>query len=170
MPARGWGRPRVRSDPFIDAVARLPVTVSTKLLVAFGATGVLLMVVGILGLQVIGQANDRVVALRSVQQRASLYRELQTDAAQVRALLGLRVYGEDELVFSGVTPPTPESFVVLDRAVATTLARPGRATDLTQLPDLPEDERTAVSSIIDRFQQVDAIIDRIIPLDTAGDF
>jgi signal transduction histidine kinase len=171
MPQRGGRLARIGPDPLIEAVARIPVTVSTKLLVAFGATGVLLVLVGVLGLQVIGQSDQRVTALRSVQERASLYRELQTDAAQLRALLALRVIGEDETIFSGATPPTPESLVVIDRAVATTLARPGRPSDLSQLPaDLPEEDRAALTGIIDRFAQVDGIVDRIIVLDTAGDF
>ena len=155
----------------VDAVSRLPVTVSTKLLVAFASTALLLVIVGILGLSVISQSNERVTALRSVQQRASLYRELQTDAAQLRALLALRVVGEDETQFSGAEPPPPESIVVLDRAVATTLARPGRASNLSQLPtDLPQEERDAVARIVDGFARMDTLVDRIIELDMAGSF
>ena len=162
---------RVRPDRLVDAVARVPVTVSTKLLVAFAATGLLLVVVGVLGLQVIGQSDQRVTALRSVQQRASLYRELQTDAAQLRALLALRVRDADESAFSGSGPPTTESLVVIDQAVVTTLARPGRASDLSQPPaDLPEAERDAIRRIADGFRLVEGIMDRVIELDTAGEF
>ncbi len=168
-----WGRPSVPRgvSALIDAVARVPVTVSTKLLVAFGATALLLVVVGLVALQVISESDQRVTALGSVQQRASLYRELQTDAAQLRALLALRVIGEDESIFSGAAPPTPETLVVIDRAVATTLARPGRPTDLSLLPpDLPDDERAALTRIVDGFDRVETIIVEIIVLDTAGDF
>ena len=62
---------RLRSDPLIGAVGRLPVTLSTKLLVAFAGTALLLVIVGVLGLRVIADSNDRVVTLGSVQQRAS---------------------------------------------------------------------------------------------------
>jgi signal transduction histidine kinase len=161
---------KIRSDPLIGAVGRLPVTLSTKLLVAFAGTALLLVVVGVLGLRVIADSNDRVVTLGSVQLRASAYRELQTDAAQLRALLALRVSGPGEILFSGESAPTPESLVVIDRALATTLARPGRATDLSQLPsDLPADERSALARIDDDYARLSDAVARITELDSAGD-
>jgi signal transduction histidine kinase len=153
----------------IGAVGRLPVNLSTKLLVAFAGTALLLVVVGVLGLRVIADSNERVVTLGSVQQRASAYRELQTDAAQLRALLSLRTIGPEENVFIGQEPPAPESLVLIDRALATTLARPGRATDLSQLPaDLPADERTALARIDEDYSRLTEAIARISELDSAG--
>jgi signal transduction histidine kinase len=160
---------RIRSDPLIGAVGRLPVTLSTKLLVAFAGTALLLVIVGVLGLRVIADSNDRVVTLGSVQQRASAYRELQTDAAQLRALLALRVSGPGEVKFSGGSAPTPESLVVLDGALETTLARPGRATDLAQpLGDVPADERSALARIDDDYAGLSAAVASISELDGAG--
>ena len=54
-------------DPFVRAVARLPVTVRTKLLIAFVGTSMLLVAVGLLGQLVLGQSNDRVVSLGAIQ-------------------------------------------------------------------------------------------------------
>jgi hypothetical protein len=76
--------------------------------VAFAGTALLLVVVGVLGLRVIADSNDRVVTLQSVQRRASAYRELQTDAAQLRALLALRTSGPGERAFSGAAPRVAE--------------------------------------------------------------
>ena len=50
-------------DPFVRAVARLPVTVRTKLLLASVGTSMLLVAVGLLGQLVLGQSNDRVASL-----------------------------------------------------------------------------------------------------------
>ena len=45
--------------PFVRAVGRLPAKVHTKLLIAFVGTAVLVVAVGLLGLRVLGQSNDR---------------------------------------------------------------------------------------------------------------
>src|SRR5437764_10640336 len=75
----------------VSAVARIPLRVQTKLLAAFLTTGVLLVVVGLLGLRVIGDSNDRVERLAGVQDRATFYRALESDAEEVHQLLALRV-------------------------------------------------------------------------------
>ena len=63
---------------------RVPAKVHTKLLIAFVGTSVLLVAVGLLGLRVLGQSNDRVGTLEALQQRALAYGQLQQDAANVR--------------------------------------------------------------------------------------
>ena len=52
-------------------VARAPATVRTKLLVAFLVIAALLVLVGVLGLRVLGQANARVERLGTLQLRSS---------------------------------------------------------------------------------------------------
>jgi signal transduction histidine kinase len=74
-------------DPLVDAVGRMPATVHTKLLIAFLGTSILLVGVGLLGLRVLGQSNDRVGTLGGLQQRNYAYAQLQRDAANVRALM-----------------------------------------------------------------------------------
>ena len=79
---------RRRSDgPFVRTVARLPVTVRTKLLIAFVGTSLLLVAVGLLGQLVLGQSNDRVANLGALQVRASQYAQLQSDARYLKAVL-----------------------------------------------------------------------------------
>ena len=78
-------------NPLVRAVGRLPAKVHTKLLVAFVGTALLVVVVGVLGLRVLGQSNDRVETLGALQERAVAYGKLQSDAAHVRLLLAENV-------------------------------------------------------------------------------
>ena len=65
----------------VRAVGRLPAPVHIKLLVALVAAVLPMVVVGLLGLLVLSESNARVEELGRLQQRATAYRELQTDAA-----------------------------------------------------------------------------------------
>jgi len=74
----------------VRAVGRVPATVLAKLLVAFVGTVVLLVVLGVLGLRVIGESNDRVVELGQLQQRATAYRQIQTGVVAIQQVVNLR--------------------------------------------------------------------------------
>jgi signal transduction histidine kinase len=76
-----------RDNPLIRAVGRLPARVHTKLLIAFVSTAVLVVVVGLLGLRVLGESNDRVGTLGALQDRAFAYGKLQSDTSHIRLLL-----------------------------------------------------------------------------------
>ncbi|MGH2408508.1 MAG: sensor histidine kinase [Candidatus Limnocylindrales bacterium] len=76
-------------NPLVRGVARVPASVHAKVLVAFVGIVALLVVMGLLGLRVLGETNDRVVTLGQLQQRASAYRALQADATQIQQLLSL---------------------------------------------------------------------------------
>jgi signal transduction histidine kinase len=80
------GQRRV-GDPLVRAVARVPVTVRTKLLIAFVGTSLLLVAVGLLGQRVLGQSNDRVGSFGALQRRAIRYGQLELAVRQVRELL-----------------------------------------------------------------------------------
>jgi hypothetical protein len=85
-------RPLSRDDNrLVRAVGRVPAKVHTKLLVAFAGTAVLVVVVGLLGLRLLGQSNDRVVSLGALQERAFAYGKLQSDVFNVRLLLAENV-------------------------------------------------------------------------------
>ena len=81
-------------NPLVRAVGRLPAGVHAKLLVAFVGTVLLVVVLGLLGLRLLGQANQRVETLRTLQERASAYGKLRSDTDQVRLLLAQNVRGE----------------------------------------------------------------------------
>ena len=87
---------RRADDPVTRAVGRLPARVQTKLLIAFVAIVGLLVVLVLLSVQVLGASNARVGALGELQQRATKYRELQTDAAQLRLMLTVRAGRSEE--------------------------------------------------------------------------
>ena len=85
--AQGKGDARARrvlspsDNPLVRAVGRVPLPIQAKFLVPSVATVVLLVILGVLGLRVIGESNDRVVALGQLQQRATAYREMQAEVA-----------------------------------------------------------------------------------------
>ncbi len=81
-------------NPLVCAVGAAPVTVRTKLLVGFLGIAALLVVVGVLGLRVLGQANSRVEGLGTLQLRSSTYQTIQAQANVLRQLIGFRVGGE----------------------------------------------------------------------------
>src|SRR5205807_10439079 len=80
-------------NPVVRVVARLPATVNRKLLIAFVGIVVLLVTVGVLGLRVLGDANDRVAALGKLPHWTAAYQASQSDASPPRPLLGLRAVG-----------------------------------------------------------------------------
>jgi signal transduction histidine kinase len=74
-------------NPLVRAVGRVPAGVHVKLLVAFVGTALLVVVVGVLGLRLLGQSNERVATLGTLQVRAAAYAQLRSDAGQIRGLL-----------------------------------------------------------------------------------
>jgi signal transduction histidine kinase len=98
------GRQRI-GDPIVRAVARLPVNVRTKLLIAFVGTSLLLVAVGLLGQRVLGQSNDRVASVGPLQERAVQYSQLQAQAKYVRAVLSVNVATDFSTVWPDTAPP-----------------------------------------------------------------
>jgi signal transduction histidine kinase len=101
--AAGASRRRLLSpadNPLVRAVGRVPAGVHVKLLVAFVGTALLVVVLGVLGLRLLGQSNERMEKLGTLQARAAAYGKLQSDAGHISELLSQRV-GAD---FKGVFP------------------------------------------------------------------
>jgi signal transduction histidine kinase len=138
-------RPLSRGDNVaVRAVGRLPAKVHTKLLIAFVGTAVLVVAVGVLGLRVLAQSNDRVTALGALQERAAAYGELQSDTRQIRLLLAENPAPDFYTVWPRSLPRGREpSAVAIDLAVLSALARIGPATLPDELGFEPpaEDER-----------------------------
>jgi signal transduction histidine kinase len=86
-------------NPLVRAVGRVPAGVHVKLLVAFVGTALLVIVVGVLGLRLLGQSNERVETLGTLQVRAAAYAQLRSDASQIRGLLSQTVDGPFKSVF-----------------------------------------------------------------------
>jgi signal transduction histidine kinase len=93
-PSRRWAALVGSDNRLVRAVAVAPANVRTKLLVAFLGIAALLVLVGVLGLRFLAQANARVEGLGTLQARSSTYDELQTQASMLRQLLGFRNGGD----------------------------------------------------------------------------
>ena len=129
-------------NPVVRAVGRVPAGVHAKLLVAFVATALLVVVLGVLGLRLLGQSNERVETLGTLQVRAFAYGKLRSDALHVRLLLAQNVGGD----FYNVFPDLNKHQVgpaVDDRAIASAAAQISASTfpDNLGFRPPPEDER-----------------------------
>jgi signal transduction histidine kinase len=87
-------------NPLVRAVGRVPAGVHVKLLVAFVGTALLVVVLGVLGLRLLGQSNDRMEKLGALQARAAAYGKLQSDAGHISELLSQRVGADFKGVFT----------------------------------------------------------------------
>ncbi len=88
-------------NPLVRAVGRVPAGVHAKLLVAFAGTSLLVVAVCLLGLRLLGQSNERVETLGTLQERAFAYGRLRSDALHVRLLLAENVAGDFHKVIVG---------------------------------------------------------------------
>src|SRR5919202_5828432 len=132
-------------NPLVGAVGRVPARVRTKLLVAFVGTAVLVVAVGLLGLRVLGQSQERIARLGALQQRASAYGKLQSDASHVRLLLAENV-SSDFYAVNQRHPPRPSGAeaAAVDKAIANAVALIGPATSPERLGFAPPAEDKGV--------------------------
>ena len=142
---RAWAPAQIR-DRLVRAVAGAAGDLRTKLLVAFLVIAALLILVGVLGLRVLGQSNSRVERLGMLQQRASTYQTLQTQANQLRQLLALRSGGEPgfaTLTGTKSSLPGGRSWVLGDKMIAFALSELSPSTNEATYGFVPpaQDER-----------------------------
>jgi signal transduction histidine kinase/DNA-binding response OmpR family regulator len=116
-------------------VARVPVPIHRKLVVAFGAVVALLVAVGAIGVHALGEANDRTERLASLQGKVSIYRQLQNDTT-------IKLYGGASALFS----PDP---VALDAA----LRQLQQSYDFSRLQLAARDERELLARIETTYDQ-----------------
>jgi signal transduction histidine kinase len=125
-PRRRWAVPAGFDGRVVRAVAGVPAKVRTKLLIAFLAIAALLVLVGVLGLRVLGQANARVERLGTLQLRASQYNTLATSATDLRQALTVRATGTAGYSAYTGSPTLPVSgriWVQVDHDVANMLSQ-----------------------------------------------
>jgi signal transduction histidine kinase len=123
--ARRWAA-RLRLDNRLAGwVAGAPVTVRTKLLVAFLAIAALLVLVTALGLDVLRQADARVERLGALQARSSTYQALEAYAIDLQQTLGVRAAGTPAVTpyTGGKTLQGGEQWRLADLQVADTLSQ-----------------------------------------------
>jgi len=156
-------------NPLVRAIGRVPAKVHTKLLVAFLATALLVVVVGLLGLRVLGQSNERVETIRGLHDRALAYEQLQSKVQYVRELLA-ETPGEG---FVDVNNPRPSSsgleVLAVDRAAASVVARIGPATSATHLGfEPPATDAALLEDIRLKSTSLVTVMDLIVAADEAG--
>ena len=78
-------------------MARAPFRIRLKLVVAFGAVVVLLVTTAVIGVNALGQSNARTGTLASLQQKVSVYRQLQNET-MFKLYLGASALSESDPV------------------------------------------------------------------------
>ena len=102
-------------DPLVRAVGRVPAGVHAKLLVAFVGTALLVVVVAVLGLRLLGQSNERVETLGTLQERAAAYGKLRSDTNHIRVVLAQGVGADFYKVFPSTSKEELEGSWRVDR-------------------------------------------------------
>ncbi|MGH2590781.1 MAG: ATP-binding protein [Actinomycetota bacterium] len=153
-------------DPLVRAVGRLPAKVNAKLLIAFLGTSALLLTVGVLGLRVLGQSNDRVGDLGALRERAFAYGQLERDAWHVRALLSQNVGDDFYEVWPGADPGDAADPVAVDLLVDDAVIGVGAKTNIDRLGFVPPaDDAETLSSIRSKAERLSALMKDVIKLD-----
>ena len=156
----------------VRAVARVPVPVRAKLLVAFAViTGLLVVVAGV-GVRVLGQSNARAEALRAVELRAASYQSLRTQAQQVRQMLAVRVAEDPNLrTYLGLARerrPTQSGWLLVDEAIAAALSQLEPATVAALESTVPPAERVLLEQIRIEDRRLARSLERVADIDRAG--
>jgi signal transduction histidine kinase/DNA-binding response OmpR family regulator len=127
---------QVRTGGFLARiVARAPVPIHRKLVLAFGAVVALLLAVGGIGIHELGRANHRAEQLASLQGKVSIYRQLENDTTT-------KLYGGASALFD----PDPES---LDAA----LRQLQQSYDFSRLQFAARDDRVLLGRIETTYRQ-----------------
>jgi signal transduction histidine kinase len=156
-------------NPLVRAVGGLPATVRTKLLVAFVGTALLVVGLGMLGLRLLGDSNERVETIGALQERALAYGKLQSDTRNVRLLLAENPGRGFWQINPGGSPPAGSPAVRVDLAVENLLATrvlPGTRGDNLGFVPPPADERV-LRRIRAQTTRLSSVIRKIVALEAA---
>jgi signal transduction histidine kinase len=155
----------------VRAVSRVRANVRTKLLVGLLVIAALLVFVGVLGLRFLGQSNARVERLGTLQQRASQYQTIQTQATLLRQLLALRAGREPGYAaLTGAKKyPGGGEWELVDRTIAFALSQFGPSTNEATYGFVPPpaDERALKRIRVD-FRRFAVALNAVSRLDKAG--
>ena len=168
---RRWATLAATRLRLVRGVAGAPANVRTKLLVAFLIIAVLLVLVAVLGLRVLGQANARVERLGALQVRSSAYQSLEAYANGLRQALGMRNAGTPAVTpyTGGKTLQGGRQWILPDDQVAAALTQVELGADepTFQFVPSPADERV-LERIRADYHEVARALARILELDTNG--
>jgi len=168
----GERRSRDPSDNLVvRGVGRLPAKVHTKLLIAFAGIAALVVVVGVLGLRVLGQSNDRAARLGVLQERALAYGKLESDTRAIRRILNENPGPDFYAVNPSIEPEgRDKTEVAIDQAVQSALVRLRPETSAERLGFVPPAEDLRVlRDIRARSQRLETVMDKIVESSIRGD-
>jgi len=153
-------------------VARAPASVRTKLLVSFLVIAALLVLVAVLGLRVLGQANARVGRLGTLQARSAQYQTLSAYATELRQVLGARGIGQPGMsAYTGVkTIEEGRRWVLVDQTASYALSQVELGLDESLFVGFVRtaaDER-ALRRMRGDYRRIDRALGRITTLDRSG--
>jgi len=110
-----WMKPGSVASRLIGWVARLPVRVQTKLLIAFLSIVGLLIVLGAVGLQVLSGVNDQTTELIKLQRRIAAYRQVQHDTTNQLYSISTALLLQDESMLDAALRQLSQFGYDLDR-------------------------------------------------------
>jgi signal transduction histidine kinase len=170
-PGSAGRTPDPGDNPLVRGVGRLPAKVHTKLVVAFVGTAALVVAVGLLGLRVLGEANERAERLGALQQRALAYGKLESYTREVRLLLAQNPgsafleLNDPSIVPRGRQP----SDTAIDLAAKNALERIGPETSASTLGFVPPaEDRPDIREIRSKGEQLSVAIGRVIAASLGG--
>jgi signal transduction histidine kinase len=168
---RRWAALGGMKGLFAGVVARAPVKVRTKLLVAFLAIAALLVLVSALGLQVLGQSNARVERLGALQARSAQYQTLAATALDLQEVLTVRQAGTPALTqyTGGKALQGGQLWLLADREVANLVSQVEVAANERQFEFVPPPaEEHVLRQIRADYRRILHAVDAIIVLDGKG--
>ena len=157
-------------NPLVRGVGRLPAKVHTKLLIAFVGTAALVVAVGLLGLRVLGQSNERAARLGVLQERSLAYGKLESDTRAIRLLLNENPGPDFYAVNPAIVPlGRKKSDVAIDQAVQNALVRLRPQTNADRLGFVPPlEDRLVLRQIRARSERLQKVIGRIVESSISG--
>jgi len=181
------GSPSRADNLLVRAVARVPTTVQRKLLVASTIVVVLLVAVGVLGIGVLGQSNDRTSALGLLPQRVATYTELQDNSRQLSEQFRSRDILVTPCFYTPGCPTMPCIYVAgcpappfhpdsslvseADAKIQGTLSLIGSLSPVAHLGFVPPpEERSVLSEIHSEYSQLSTATARLVVNDRDGTY
>jgi signal transduction histidine kinase len=169
-PPEGPAASGLRHSAPVRAVGHLPLKVHTKLLIALVGIALLVVAVGLVGLRVLGDSDERVARLGALQQRANEFTRIERDTRNIRLLLNENPGSEFYRVNPRIRPlGREENDVAIDQAALAALVRLGPALQVDSLGFVPTPAEEVVLREIDATRvRLSAVIEHIVDVGIEG--
>jgi signal transduction histidine kinase len=163
---------RLSEGVLVRGVGRVPATIHTKVLIAFVGIAVLVLAVGLFGVRVLAESNDRVGRLGALQVRANAFAKLESETRGIRLLLnqnpGKGFYQANPEFFRNIGRRKPDE-PAIDQAVRNALLRLGPATQVGSLGFAPDPrERRLLRQIRATTTRLTLVMERILEAGIEG--